>query len=203
MGANSSYGMTEKGHMFFVRDNVQAGAGTRISTEFQTLVLLQMVERARESEPLNHGGTWRRGQPVPDELTAVWWQDAEMGQNKAALIDGRQDSWREQLKITVNMHGANTTNMRQWCDTVPLYMEWSQKVKKIKPHVDEQLRCLVYNRLRAVPELHLPEQTLQVVASFASAYPAVKAQAMTHHKVAPVLEKSGARACARALFACA
>ena len=75
-----------------------------------------------------------------------------------------------------------------------IFSEWSQKVKKIKPHVDEQLRCLVYNRLRAVPELHLPEQTLQVVASFASAYPALKAQALTHHKVAPVLEKSGARA---------
>ena len=74
MGANSSYGMTEKGHMFFVRDNVQAGAGTRISTEFQNLVLLPMVERARESEPLNHGGSWRPGQPTPGSLELGIWK---------------------------------------------------------------------------------------------------------------------------------
>ena len=78
-------------------------------------------------------------------------------------------------------------------------MEWSAQVKNIFPHIHEPLRLMIYTRLKAATELHLSEHILNAIASVASAYPGVKAQAMTKAKVMPILQKTGANtiACTR------
>ena len=90
---------------------------------------------------------------------------------------------------TVRRHGANTTNMHQWCDLSPLYKFLKEHVKHFVPN--EALAAKIARVLSQTPGLHLSSAAVSAISGFASVYPAIKGSTTTPAKLGPALAASG------------
>ena len=81
--------------MFFVRDNVQAGAKKSLSIWFQDNVVLRLLQQGRESLG------WIPGTPVPAHLFGQYWQDAQMDE-MIVLLGERGDKLADHHECDCN-----------------------------------------------------------------------------------------------------
>ena len=91
--------------------------------------------------------------------------------------------------LTVRRHGANTTNMHQWCDLSPQYKIIKEQANLFVPN--EASAAGIARVLTQAPELHLSGAAVSAISGFASVYPAIKGSTTTPAKLSKALAASG------------
>ena len=90
-------GLTKVGYMFFLRDDVEAGALKALRMKQQDDIVLPFLEDNRMSKG------WTKGTVIPQELEGVYFMDAEMNGLYGVTLPDRASRFHDQLKLTVAM----------------------------------------------------------------------------------------------------
>ena len=91
--------------------------------------------------------------------------------------------------LTVRRHGANTTNIHQWCDLSPQYRIIKEQAQFFVPN--DAFAAEIARVLNQAPELHLSGAAVAAISGFASVYPAIKGSTTTPAKLGKALAASG------------
>ncbi|CAB9518460.1 hypothetical protein SEMRO_936_G222121.1 [Seminavis robusta] len=190
-GGGVTVGRENSGFVVFVRNDGDKETDKVRYRHFIDDCLLPWIDEIRVEEG------WKRGTPIPDDLTAVAWCDGDIAQLATIADESTLSKYRDR-KVHPYKQSAARSAAEQAADLSPKFKlekavgkATTSKNIPAAAHRFKSRICNTFEQARLENGLRLPDRKVKALIDYISKHPGVLAKVVTTHIIAAGFSENG------------